>query len=54
MYEFTGRPHLYSRDRVLALFVESGGRSVGQPLAEQDKRVIEVLESTMGPQFAGS
>jgi hypothetical protein len=54
LYEFKGLPHLYTHGRVIALFVESGGRSVGQPLAEQDKRVIEVLESTMGLQFAGS
>lgn len=54
MYEFTGRPHLYIRGRAIALFVESGGRSAGQPLAGQDKRLIEVLESAMGPQFAGS
>jgi hypothetical protein len=53
-YEWTGPPHLYARGRVLVLFVESGPRSVGQPTNEQDERVIEVLESAMGSQFAGA
>jgi hypothetical protein len=53
MYEFIGRTHLYARDRVLVLFVESGPRPSGQPMRKQDERVIEVLESAMGTQFAG-
>jgi hypothetical protein len=54
MVEWKGRPHLFARGRVLALFVESGPRTTGQSLSPGDVRVIEILTRSMGPQFAGS
>jgi hypothetical protein len=51
--DWKGRPHFFARSRMLALFVESRGRSAGQARAARDGRVIEILRSVMGPQFAG-
>ena len=53
MYEFIGPVHHFARGRIIALYVERGGRTQDQPLRARDARVLEVLESLMGPQFAG-
>jgi hypothetical protein len=53
MYEFIGPVHHFTRDRVIALFVERRPRPPDQPMGVRDARVLEVLETVMGPQFAG-
>jgi hypothetical protein len=53
LVEFVGRPHVFARGRVIALFVESRGRTDDQPIDGRDGRVLEILTGAMGAQVAG-
>ena len=48
MYEFIGSPHHFARGRIIAMYVERGGRTLDQPLRARDERIVEVLRRTMG------
>jgi hypothetical protein len=53
LYEFIGPEHVFARGRIIVLYVESDPRRIDRPVRVRDARVLEVLESLMGPQFAG-
>jgi hypothetical protein len=52
-YEFIGPVHHFARGRIIVFYVERGGRLPDQPLRGRDARILAVLESVLGPQFAG-
>jgi hypothetical protein len=53
LYEFISPEHVFARGRIIVLYVESDPRRIDRPVRVRDARVLEVLESLMGPQFAG-
>ena len=54
LYEFIGPEHVFARGRIVVLYVESEPRRIDRPVRARDARVLDVLESLMGPELAGT